>query len=195
MGHKTVRNLLLAGSLVFNVSAFADGPSASMLSQPCAGCHGIDGSSVGPASPTIAGMSEDYFLESMNEYRDEERPSTIMGRIAKGYSEDEIEAMATWFSEKSFVHAQQTSDSKKATKGKKLHEKYCEKCHEEGGSLDDGTGVLAGQWIPYLRYSMQDFLSEARVAPKKMKKRVNALVKEHGDQGIEAIVQYYGSQQ
>nr|VFK37727.1 MAG: sulfide dehydrogenase (flavocytochrome c), cytochrome c subunit [Candidatus Kentron sp. TC]VFK40876.1 MAG: cytochrome subunit of sulfide dehydrogenase [Candidatus Kentron sp. TC]VFK53719.1 MAG: cytochrome subunit of sulfide dehydrogenase [Candidatus Kentron sp. TC] len=195
MDHKTIRNLLLVGSLAFGASAFAGGPNASMLSQPCAGCHGTDGSSAGPSSPTIAGMSEEYFLEAMEELREGERSSTIMERIAKGYSEEEIEAMATWFSEKPFTRARQMIDPEKAARGKNLHEKYCEKCHEEGGNLDDGTAILAGQWMPYLRYGLRDFSSGASEAPKKMKKRLDTLVKEHGIDGIEALIQYYGSQQ
>nr|VFJ75760.1 MAG: sulfide dehydrogenase (flavocytochrome c), cytochrome c subunit [Candidatus Kentron sp. FW] len=194
MEQKIIRNLLLVGGLAFGASAFAGGPAASMLSQTCAGCHGTDGSSAGPAAPTIAGMTEGYFIDAMEKLKNGERTSTIMGRIAKGYSKDEIETMAMWFSEKPFVGAGQVSDTQKAAEGKKLHEKYCEKCHEEGGALDDETGILAGQWMPYLRYSLRDFLSGANEAPKKMKKRLDALVKKHGDEeSIEAIVQFYGS--
>nr|VFK25260.1 MAG: sulfide dehydrogenase (flavocytochrome c), cytochrome c subunit [Candidatus Kentron sp. MB]VFK31507.1 MAG: sulfide dehydrogenase (flavocytochrome c), cytochrome c subunit [Candidatus Kentron sp. MB]VFK75542.1 MAG: sulfide dehydrogenase (flavocytochrome c), cytochrome c subunit [Candidatus Kentron sp. MB] len=199
MKQKTIRNLLLvgslAGSLACGASAFAGGPSPDMLSQPCAGCHGTNGVSMGPAMPTIAGLSEDYFQESMEEFKNGERASTIMGRVAKGYSEEEIEAMAAWFAEKPFVRAAQKSDAEKAAKGEKLHRKYCEKCHEEGGALDDETGILAGQWMPYLRYSLHDYLTGTSEAPKKMKKRLDALEKKHGKDGIEAIVQYYGSQQ
>ena len=56
----------------------AAGPSASMLADTCAGCHGVDGSSVGPASPSIAGMSAEYFTETMEAFKSGERPSTIM---------------------------------------------------------------------------------------------------------------------
>nr|VFK38570.1 MAG: sulfide dehydrogenase (flavocytochrome c), cytochrome c subunit [Candidatus Kentron sp. SD]VFK41016.1 MAG: sulfide dehydrogenase (flavocytochrome c), cytochrome c subunit [Candidatus Kentron sp. SD]VFK77913.1 MAG: sulfide dehydrogenase (flavocytochrome c), cytochrome c subunit [Candidatus Kentron sp. SD] len=195
MDQRTIRNLLLVGSLVCSVNAFASGPNANMLSRSCAGCHGIDGSSAGPASPTIAGMSEDYFQESMEKLRNGERSSTVMGRIAKGYTEDEIEAMAAWFSKRAFTPARQETDAAKAAKGRKLHEKFCEACHEEGGRLDEETGILAGQWMPYLRYTISDFLSGASESPKKMRKRLDVLVKEHGDDGVEAVVQYYGSQQ
>ncbi|MFY9974750.1 MAG: c-type cytochrome, partial [Chromatiaceae bacterium] len=41
------------------------GASARMLAETCAGCHGTDGTSVGPASPTIAGMNGEYFTELM----------------------------------------------------------------------------------------------------------------------------------
>ena len=78
--------------------AMAETPSATMLANTCAGCHGTFGSSVGPASPTIAGISRDYFIETMLAYKEAQRPSTIMSRIAKGYTEQEIELMAEYFS-------------------------------------------------------------------------------------------------
>nr|VFJ44639.1 MAG: cytochrome subunit of sulfide dehydrogenase [Candidatus Kentron sp. FM]VFJ73002.1 MAG: cytochrome subunit of sulfide dehydrogenase [Candidatus Kentron sp. FM]VFK15598.1 MAG: cytochrome subunit of sulfide dehydrogenase [Candidatus Kentron sp. FM] len=195
MDPKIIRNLLLAGSLACSVNALADGPRADMLSRACAGCHGTDGSSVGLASPTIAGMSEDYFIEAMEEYKEGERPTSIMERIARGYSDDEITAMAVWFAKKPFGRVAQVYDARKVAEGEKLHKQYCEKCHVGGGRLADGNSVLAGQRISYLRYSMADFLSGARQMPKKMKKRIGKVVSAQGNDGLEAIVQYYGSQQ
>ena len=88
----------------------------------------------------------------------------------------------------------QKHDAGKAAEGKKIHKKYCEKCHEKGGMVDDESGVLAGQWIPYLRYTMEDFNSGARDMSKKMKKRMKKVMDTHGEAGMEALVQYYGSQ-
>jgi len=169
-------------------------PEASMLANTCAGCHGTNGSSVGPASPTIAGISVEYFIETMEAYKKAERPSTIMSRIAKGYTDEEIKRMATFFSKQAFIRQPQTHNAKLASKGKKLHKKYCEKCHEDGGtSSEDDAGILAGQWQPYLRYSMQDFTSGNRSMEKKMKKKVNSLQKDHGDAGIDALIHFYSS--
>lgn len=166
-----------------------------MLANTCAGCHGTNGSSVGPASPTIAGMSYDYFIETMEAYKKGERPATIMTRIAKGYTEKEIELMAGFFSKQPFIRQSQKFDKKKARKGKKLHKKYCEKCHEEGGrSSEDDAGILAGQWEPYLRFTMEDYTSGNRTMEKKMKKKMKKLDKAHGDKGVDALIHYYASQ-
>lgn len=81
------------------------GASAQMLANTCFGCHGPDGASGGPATPTIAGLSNEYFVEVMNGYASGDVPSTIMGRIAQGYNEEEIQLMADVFSELSFVNA------------------------------------------------------------------------------------------
>ena len=190
-----IKSLLLLCCLsMFNI-ANADTPSASMLANTCAGCHGTNGSSVGPASPTIAGISHDYFIETMEAYKKGERPSTIMTRIAKGYTDEEINLMAGFFSKQKFVRQSQRFDSKKAQTGKKLHKKYCEKCHEKGGrSSEDDAGILAGQWEPYLRFTMQDFTSGNRKMEKKMQKKMQALDKSHGDKGVDALIHFYASQ-
>jgi sulfide dehydrogenase cytochrome subunit len=179
---------------MMSANIMAATPEASMLANTCAGCHGTNGSSVGPASPTIAGISVEYFIETMEAYKKAERPSTIMSRIAKGYTEEEIKLMANFFSKQEFIRQPQSHNAKLAIKGKKLHKKYCEKCHEDGGtSSEDDAGILAGQWQTYLRYSMQDFTSGNRTMEKKMKKKVNSLQKDHGDAGIDALIHFYSS--
>jgi len=186
---------LMAGGILFGGPVAADTPSASMLANTCAGCHGTGGVSNGPATPTIAGISEEYFKEIMEAYKSGDRRSTIMNRIAKGYSEEEIKLLAGYFSKKRFVPAKgQKSDPKLAKKGAKLHDKYCEKCHGDGGtSTEDDAGILAGQWKPYLQYTLSDFLSGKSEMPKKMRKKLKKLHSKKGDAGIEALLNYYAS--
>ena len=197
--------------------AAADGASAEMLSNTCLGCHGPGGISVGPATPTISGMSEIYIIGAMLAYKydndedkvdevieaDEEledveffeRTATVMNRIAKGYSEAEIKAIAKHFSELPFEAADQSADAGQAKAGAKLHEAHCEKCHEDGGSsADDDAGVLAGQWVPYLQYTMADFASGDRDMPKKMKKQMEEAHEASGDEAMRDLIQFYANQ-
>jgi cytochrome subunit of sulfide dehydrogenase len=69
---------------------------AAMLSITCAGCHGTDGKSNG-AIPGINGKSAAYIYQSLLDYRNEKRPSSIMDRHAKGYSEEELKLIADYF--------------------------------------------------------------------------------------------------
>ncbi|MCU7924271.1 MAG: c-type cytochrome [Candidatus Thiodiazotropha sp. (ex Dulcina madagascariensis)] len=168
------------------------GASAGMLANTCAGCHGTHGASAGPATPSISGISGVYFEEVMQGFKNGEIKSTIMGRIAKGYSDDEIKAMAELFSKQPFVPAKQSFDAKKAKKGAKLHDKYCEKCHAEGGtSAEDDSGILMGQLTPYLHYTLADYKAGDREMTKKMKKKVNQLIKKEGDAGFDALLNFY----
>ena len=193
---KRLQGIFIACSVAIGGAAFAATPSASMLGNTCAGCHGTNGSSNGPATPTIAGISSEYFIETMEAYKDGSRPSTIMTRIAKGYTEEEIKLMAEFFSKQKFVRQSQKVDAKMAKRGKKLHKKYCEKCHEDDGrSTEDDAGILAGQWKPYLKYTLADFTSGNREMEKKMKKKLGQLQKSKGDAGIEDLLHFYASQQ
>jgi sulfide dehydrogenase cytochrome subunit len=170
------------------------GATTEMLANTCAGCHGQNGASAGPSIPTIGGMSDIYFIETMEGYKNGDIPSTIMGRLAKGYSTKEIEQMAKYFSEQPYVAVTQKSDAALAAKGAKYHEKFCEKCHSEGGTLaDDESGFLQGQWKAYLTAQLMDFKSKDREATKKMRKKMDALDKKHGDAGIKALIEYYSS--
>lgn len=191
----------LAAGAAFSATA-ADKPQlmmgadASMLSNTCAGCHGTDGASMGPAAPTIAGLSPDYFVETMQGFASGEIPSTIMGRIAKGYSEDEIASMAKYYAGKPFVKATQSFDPALVDKGAKLHDRYCEKCHAEGGqSAEDDAGVLAGQWTPYVTWTLADYKAGDREATKKMKKKLQELMEREGSDGMTALINFYASQQ
>lgn len=191
---KALQAALVACGLAFAGSAMA-APTAEALAYTCAGCHGTNGQSVGPASPTLAGMPEYVMVETMKGFKSGDINSTIMGRIAKGYSDEEIEKMGAFFAKQTFTPAKQSSDAKLAAKGAKLHDKYCEKCHSEGGSIEmaveDEVGVLAGQWKPYLHYSLNDFISGKRPMPKKMKKKLETMHKKEGDAGIQALLEFY----
>lgn len=193
---KRLQGMMIAGSVVLAGPVFAETPSAAMLGNTCAGCHGTNGNSHGPATPTLAGVSSEYFIEAMNAYKNGERPSTIMDRIAKGYTDEEVKLMAGFFAKQKMERQPQVVDAAMAKKGMKLHEKYCEKCHEDGGrSTEDDAGILAGQWTPYLHYTMSDFLDGKREMPKKMKKKVEELQSKGGGDAIDALIQFYGSQQ
>jgi sulfide dehydrogenase cytochrome subunit len=199
---------LLAGAVALGVSSAtfaADAPapelmggaSARMLSETCAGCHGTDGASGGPATPSIGGMNAEYFAETMKGFASGEVYSTIMGRIAKGYSDEEIGLMAGFFAGQKFVPAKQTFDEAMVKQGAKLHDKYCEKCHAEGGKVveEEEYYILAGQWTPYLKYTMSDFRGDHRPMPKKMKNKLDKMLEKEGEKGLEALWAFYASEQ
>jgi sulfide dehydrogenase cytochrome subunit len=48
--------------------------------------------------PRLAGQDEAAMVAAMQAYRSGERPATVMDRISKGFSDDEIKAIAAWFS-------------------------------------------------------------------------------------------------
>jgi cytochrome c553 len=47
--------------------------------------------------PRIAGASADAIVKAMQEFRSGQRPATVMDRIAKGFSDEEVQAIANWY--------------------------------------------------------------------------------------------------
>ncbi|MEZ5610120.1 MAG: hypothetical protein R3E45_06720 [Rhodocyclaceae bacterium] len=53
----------------------------------CDGCHGTGGHSAGTTIPSLAGQDRDYFVIAMQAFRSGERPSTVMGPLARGLTD------------------------------------------------------------------------------------------------------------
>jgi len=184
------RLALIIGALAISAPATATPPTAAMLSNACAACHGTLGASAGAALPTLAGQDKDVIVDSMREFKSGKRPSTIMGRLAKGYTDDDIVAMADFFSKQKPHRPDQTLDAAKVTRGKELHDKQCKRCHLENGKEgEDGSAVLAGQWLQYLQIQVDDYLSGKRKMSDKMAEKVKPLSKDDMD----ALAQFYAS--
>jgi sulfide dehydrogenase cytochrome subunit len=142
--------------------------------------------------PNIGGLDKGYLVISLSEYKTGESDSTIMGRIAKGYSDNEIKALASYFARQPWVSADVTLDPALVAKGKAIHKEKCETCHEDGGrSQEDETPRLAGQWPDFTRTYLEDCRAKGRrCAPRKMGLRV----KELSDEELEAMAHYYASE-
>ncbi|MDX5445853.1 MAG: c-type cytochrome [Zoogloeaceae bacterium] len=70
--------------------------TARDLAATCANCHGTNGHSVG-GSDSLAGVPAANTLQKLKEFRDGDRPATIMHQIAKGYTEEQLKLVADYF--------------------------------------------------------------------------------------------------
>ena len=69
------------------------------LAATCASCHGTEGRPVsGSALAPLAGMPREAMLAQFKAFKDGSRPATVMHQLAKGYTDAQVEAMATYFS-------------------------------------------------------------------------------------------------
>ncbi len=68
------------------------------LAATCANCHGTEGRAVqGAAMVSLAGQSKDYIVTQMRAFRDGSKPATVMHQLTKGYSLEQIDAIAAYF--------------------------------------------------------------------------------------------------
>ncbi|MBM3567157.1 MAG: cytochrome c class I [Alphaproteobacteria bacterium] len=71
-------------------------PAADVLAGPCYLCHGTQGRSPG-AHQSIAGTPATTLAKALRDFRSGDKAGTIMQRIAKGYSDAEIDVLAAYF--------------------------------------------------------------------------------------------------
>src|SRR3989338_1254827 len=149
---------LAVSALAFSAAAYAVPPSAAMLSNACGGCHGTNGISAGPSMPSLAGQSKVFFVDAMKKFKSGERNGTVMSRLAKGYSDEQIVAMADFFAKQKPQPQSTPVDPVLVAKGKAIYDNACKRCHlENGKEFEDDTPVVAGQWLKYLQIQTDDF--------------------------------------
>ena len=79
-------------------AAFAQSAGARYLAASCAICHGTDGRAVTKEVASLAGLPREHIASQMRAFRDGQRPATVMHQIAKGYTDQQIDALAAFFS-------------------------------------------------------------------------------------------------
>ncbi|MGQ9723821.1 MAG: c-type cytochrome [Tepidimonas sp.] len=70
---------------------------ASVMAHTCAACHGTNGQLGDEYFMPLAGMPVQQFVRTMIDFREGKRPATLMGHVAKGFTDADLLAMAEFF--------------------------------------------------------------------------------------------------
>ena len=62
----------------------------------CSGCHPASARVTSPV-PRLAGLDRAAIVRAMQDFRSGQRAATVMDRIAKGFTDEEIQAIAAWY--------------------------------------------------------------------------------------------------
>jgi len=90
--------VLGASLLVVFGAARAEGPLMPRnLAAVCANCHGTNGHARGDLIKPLAGVPAERIVAAMAGYRSGAVPATVMHQIAKGFSDDQIKAIAAYY--------------------------------------------------------------------------------------------------
>ncbi|MCJ7799351.1 MAG: c-type cytochrome [Polaromonas sp.] len=95
--------LLLAGAL----AAFSGGAQSQAqamdplqvrsMAASCASCHGTQGVAQA-GNESLAGVNRDELLKKMLDFKTGKKPATIMHQLSRGYSDEQLAALAAYFS-------------------------------------------------------------------------------------------------
>lgn len=163
----------------------------------CVQCHGSDGMGKGiPQVPIIAGIPAEHIEEAIFAYVDGARQCVQYEEMCQAVgklSEDEVFALADYYSSKPRRFSEADYDDALAAKGAKLHEELCAACHVKPDDDDADVALgfpLHGQRPDYLRYALETYQSGDRssLLPA-MAEKIDQL--QPGD--FEALVNFYAS--
>ena len=96
-----MKKLFISGLLISALSAVSIGVYAQSLqvkqwASSCFACHGTDGYSEGGMA-SLAGQKKSDLIEKMKDYQSGKRVASVMHQLSKGYSDEQIEAIAGYF--------------------------------------------------------------------------------------------------
>jgi cytochrome c553 len=90
---KAVAAAIGLASIATAAAASAEPPAGAAA---CSGCHPSSARIASPV-PRLAGLERAAIVRAMQEFRSGQRVATVMDRIARGFTDDEIQAIAAWY--------------------------------------------------------------------------------------------------
>jgi cytochrome c553 len=91
----------LASVLAASIAVAQEPNALQSKLRECAGCHGLDGISIAPTMPNLAGQKEQYLITALTAYRDGTRTggnAAMMTPMASGLTDEQIAGLAKHFS-------------------------------------------------------------------------------------------------
>ena len=97
----TIHKMLVAitiAALAASQAVYAAEAGGATIAAQCNGCHGFEGASKG-VMPELKGKPAAFLAQTLIDFRSDKKVGTVMNRIAKGYTDAEIENVARFYSE------------------------------------------------------------------------------------------------
>lgn len=161
--------LRVAASLLvlFSVQAFAKGDATAgqTKSAICAACHGVDGNSMVPNWPKLAGQHEKYLVRQATLIKSGARMVPEMAGITPGLSEQDILDISAYFASQAVAGG--VADESLVELGERIYRAgnaetgvpACMACHGPAGEGNPLSGypALAGQHSVYTAKMLTGF--------------------------------------
>lgn len=165
--------LALAGAGCTNLerSRDLDNPqvsAATLAAQVCSNCHGLDGNSVSPNFPRLAGQQESYFIAQLKQFRGHNRldPAGFeyMWGLSRKLTDAQIEGLAAYFAVQT-PRSPGRGDARRVAEGREIFRKgiaennipACAVCHGEQGEGKETFPRIAYQHADYLYKQLMVF--------------------------------------
>jgi len=129
---------LLSVSITCARAAGDPAKAQGIVNQVCAACHGIDGNSLLPANPSLAGQHPEYLFKQLTEFKSGTRVNAVMTGMVANLTAEDMRNLAAYYSAQ--IPKQMAAKNKDlVTQGRKLY---------RGGNAANGLAACAGCHSP-----------------------------------------------
>lgn len=167
-------------------------------SATCAACHGVDGNSVSPEWPSLAGQHASYIVKQLEAFRAGERTEITMAPFAQMLNEQDILDVAAYF--ESQTRRPKGADPAVANLGQQIYRggipdrgiAACIACHGPTGRGNPLAGYpeLSGQQAPYVVKSLNAFRAGERRSDTSYNQMMRNVAQMLLDEEIAAVASY-----
>jgi len=185
---------LLAASVSLPASlAFADGDAAAgrQKAQICAACHGPEGISSLPGTPSLAGQLDQFIQWQLVFFRSGRRPNPAMAPIVANLTDEDIRDLGAYFAGLPYFGKPPAAPANAAlaAKGEAIAaQRHCANCHLDSYRGTAAAAAIADQREDYLVKALQDYRAGTR--PSTGVAAMNEAAAALGDDDIVAVSQY-----
>jgi cytochrome c553 len=161
--------LMLTGS-VAALAKDGDAAAGATKAATCTACHGLNGNSVNPEWPVLAGQNASYLSDQITRFRDGKRTNVLMQPMVAALTNDDIADLAAYYSQQTPTGNEADPSYWKA--GEKLFRggdakrgiPACLACHGPVGRGNPAAGypALHTQHAVYTMKQLNDYATEVR---------------------------------
>jgi cytochrome c553 len=166
-------------------------------SAMCSACHGVDGNSLVPMYPKLAGQHAEYTAKQLKEFKSGARENAVMAGMAAALSEQDMAELGAYFASQKPT----PGNGKGSELGRKLYFggdtargiTACIACHGATGKgvAKAGFPVVANQSVEYLTAQLMSFKAGERYNDRNGMMR--NIAKRLKKDDIDALAQYMSS--
>ena len=138
--------------------AAGDVAAGKAAAASCGGCHGEDGVSGSPATPSLAGQDAQYIVAALVAYKNGSRAHDTMKGLVASLDDNGMKNLAAYFA----AQVPKAPDVRKPLSTTEWVER-CDRCHGvNGNSTDPRFPMLASQRVEYLEKALDEYHARSR---------------------------------
>ena len=165
--------------------AAGDAAAGKAAAASCGGCHGEDGVSGSPTTPSLAGQDAHYIAAALLAYKNGSRANDTMKGLAASLDPNAMKNLGAYYS----ALAPKAPNVRKPLTTDEWTQR-CDRCHGiNGNSTNPLIPALAGQRVDYMEKVLQDYKTGARKSP-----QMGPMADVLSDQDIESLAAHYAHQ-